>query len=215
MKHSDARERICVCCLQKTKRRARVVRLDQKENYLSKVMEIFPDFDVENFWFPKILCQTCSNWILKNSASLGEKTLPARFETGQKFIQSQKRRSIRDNAVRAHENCRLCEVANQSTSGFVDAPVEEKTEFIEEEKDFSGVTPPPQGAVILSHEDLKRMQVEHKLTQNQLLLGVMTSLRFMSVGAIAPEPGLNKFLTDQNKLFEDLFEVSNFCKNYS
>ena len=60
--------------------------------------------------------------------------------------------------------------------------------------------------VILNHKDLKRMQVEHKLTQNQLL-GIMTSLRYMSLGAISPEAGLKEFLTDQNKLFEDLFKV--------
>lgn len=208
MKHCDARERICVCCLQKTKRRARVVHLDKKKNYLTKVTQIFPDFDVQNFWFPKILCQICANWLLNNAATLGETSLPARFESGLKFIQSQKRRSTRESAINDHENCRVCAIANEATLGFIDAPVEEKAECIEAEKD-SGVVLPQQGAVILDHEGLKRLQVENKLSQNQLL-GVMKSLRYLSLGAIAPEPGLKEWLEGQNKIFQDIFEVCDF-----
>ena len=89
--------------------------------------------------------------------------MSAKFEAGQKFISSTKRRSTRENATKAHASCRLCEIANESTTGFLDAPVELKCQFIEEEKETPDDVP-PQGAVILSHEDLKRMQVEYKLT---------------------------------------------------
>ena len=87
-----------------------------------------------------MVCPFCARELRKNDANLDIKTLPVKFEAGRKLIQSQKRRSVRESVISAHENCDLCKIANESVLGFSDAPVEEKEEFIEEQ-DFSGTAP--------------------------------------------------------------------------
>ena len=206
MNHDEARGRICVCCTKKIPRRnSKLLDLNQNEEFLRKVQQIFADYDNDNFWMSHVLCEACTRAVRRACAS-ETSTIPKLFERGKKFISQAVCRSTRASVVKKHERCELCKIANPSTfRGCVNvSPVENKSQRVE------NVTkkPPsqPQGSCYISHKDLKRIQVENGLTQNQIL-GVLKGFRFATKGILTTDPYFKEFLEEENKIFEDIFTV--------
>lgn len=205
MEHEEARRRVCAGCMSKiTRRTTRKISLAENEAYLEQFCQIFPDFDVNNFWLPTILCDACATYLRKNSNS-HTKQVPSMFKVGQKYLETQKRRSVRETATNEHRDCKLCETANpQFSRGCIKLPQQIPTQQQQSTSSSSKIE--PLATVPISHKDLKRVQVENGLTQNQIL-GVLKSLRFATRGGLKPEAGFKEFLAKENRIFEDIFKV--------
>lgn len=177
--------------------------------YLSKICQIFPDFQIDKFWCSTVVCGSCAR-TLRSFSPNSEISIPASFRPGEKYIFGNRYRSLRQVAVKNHRDCPLCTIANAPNSGCIKTPPKPQASNPTNVK--KPVTPAPVEQVFISHEDLKRIQVENNLTQNQIL-GVMQGLRYASHGCVATPPGFKQFLEDQNKIFEDIFKVRK-GKNY-
>ena len=185
-----------------------MINLMKNGTHLTKLLEIFPQYEIDNFWCSTVLCDACSRAVRRFSPS-SKAPLPASFQAGEKYLSAIRHKSVRQAAIEGHRNCSLCEIANPSSvrgcmkisEGF---PPLEKSDSKICEDSFA------QKPVSISHEDLKRIQVENGLTQNQII-GVLQGLRYASHGLVTTPPGFKKFLEEKNRLFEDIYKVLVLC----
>ena len=128
---------------------------------------------------PTVLCGSCGRAVLRLDAK-STPSLPQSFLAGKNLVESQARRSSRKSVTEGHQNCALCAIENDNFSrGCVSVP--KSNLKLEKEVDIAPKnTARPEDHILLSHKDLKRIQVENGLTQNQIL-GVVQGIRYACV----------------------------------
>ena len=206
MAHEESRKRVCVCCMHKIGRRdSRVIHLSEREDYLQKVVSMFPDYDVNNFWFSTVLCDLCATSVRKMPKDTPGKSFQERLQAGREYILAQKRRSRRENMKKEHVDCRLCAMVGETRENALRTFVE-----MDSKGSLPNKQPPhsknPQGVVFVSHKDLKTIQLNNGLSQQQIL-GVLRDFRYATHGGLTTEPGFKEYLESENKHLEDLFQV--------
>jgi hypothetical protein len=205
MNHENARKRVCALCLRKTKRTdSKVVDLTLNDKYCKLVTSSIPLFSIKNDMHPTALCSSCSSFLRKPEKSRNSKRV--QLQHAQEFF---KVRRIPGKIRKDECNCEICTIATSSTPNACGISNTQHSEPVQSSSSSSGLPNSPPAPRPITLQALKQIQVENSLTQTQLL-GVTRGFRYASCGALEVQPGLKQFLTEENKMFEDLFEVRGF-----
>lgn len=213
MDHEESRKRVCALCIHRISRREIRARppisLSQNKKYRELLSSILPGYDVDNFQHPTVICGCCARELRRKDNGKKGDNYNKNLELAHDFLGNSRRRSPRKISL-DHRDCRICDIANSGEQGA--CPLPESSAHPPTRKRSASLiskdTPEP---AYISNKDVKQIQTEWNLPQ-RVILGVTKAFRYATHGALEVENGLKEFLAEENKIFEDIFDVSFFMK---